>query len=60
MRMFEEEQRVANPAGAPVLDKRSLKRQRIGVRHAAQPADAERSPVFPHPLFQLFAPGQPC
>ena len=53
--MFEEEQRVADPARAPVLDQRSLQRERLRVRHPAEAADIERSSLFayapylPHP-----------
>jgi hypothetical protein len=55
MRMFEEEQRVADPPRAPVFDQRSLERERLRVRHPAEAADVERSSVFayapylPHP-----------
>ena len=51
MRMFEEEQRIADPPGAPVFDQRSLKRQCVSVRHPPQAADVERSSVLAHPTY---------
>jgi len=37
--MFEEEQRIADPAGPTLFNERPLQRERLGVRHATEPAD---------------------
>ena len=42
-RMLDEQQQVADAAGAPLLDQRALQRQRLGVRHEAEATDVERA-----------------
>ena len=41
VRMLDEQQQIADAAGAPLLDERALQRERLGVRHEAEPADFE-------------------
>jgi hypothetical protein len=47
--VFGEEQEIANAAGAAVLDKRALHRQRVGVGNQSQAADFDK----PHFRFQI-------
>ena len=42
VRMLDEQQQIADAARAPLLDERALQRQRVGVRHEAEPPDLER------------------
>jgi len=39
MWMFDEQQQVIDPAGAPFLDQLPLKRQRVSVRNESQAPD---------------------
>ena len=42
-RMLDQQQQIADRAGAPLLDERALQRERVGVRHQAEAPDLEGS-----------------
>jgi hypothetical protein len=41
--MFEQQQGVVGPPGAPLFDERSLQRQRFEVWNASEPSDFDRT-----------------
>ena len=42
-RMLDEQEQIVDGPGAPFFDQRALQRQRVGIRHTAQPPDVELS-----------------
>ena len=43
-RMLDEQQHVVDPTGAALLDEGALQRERLGVRHQAEPPNVEGAP----------------